>query len=386
MSYRTTFLILCSTLFSAFALSPPYFSENRRHVAENLNSLSAQGLLTPGLSSVFAVLSSLPSAQLNDALDQLHPAPYSALIEMQAEIGGQVLSLFHAEPQLHCGCDGGWRAWAEPMGNWLKEGSLGQQTGFYAKTLGIAAGIDKRVGRYWTVGGGLIWNVSDLTWRENRGGGAVHRYLGACFADFKIDCFYCGLSLYGGIDRNDLRRKIQFSHIDRTADGTFNAIDLGGQFSAAYLFGMPYVLLYPYALCDFLYFDAESFGEGQAGSLNLNVRSYSGGTIRTEAGIALELQDLNWTETVCVAPKFGIGWAMECPLYRSSLTASFAGEPLSFQAAGWDHAWQLLALDFGLRVSFYGFALSGEYQTEIAPKGRFEFWGQRGDIGLEYYW
>lgn len=379
-------IVFLSLALNVLALSPPYSSVNRQNVANALNTLHAEGKLKPGLAAVYAKLSSFNSAVLNNALDQLHPVAYSALVEVQAALGGQILSLYHRWPTLSCGCGSDWRLWAEPMGNWLTVGNIGEQTGFEAITKGIALGFDKMLGTHWSVGAGFIWNRTDLTYQQNRGKGTVNRFLGAAYADYSMDCFTCGLSFYSGVDFNDIHRHIGFPMVDMTAVGQFNSLDLAGQFSAAYLFGFPYIFLYPYANFDTFYFHEDSFSESGADGLDLSVGSHGSVTIRTEAGIGLKLQDANFNETICVAPTIALGWAMECPVLRPAYNANFVSESVSFEATGWNHTWQLLSLQFGLAIYIYDFVIAGEYLTESAPSGLSDFWSQRGNLRLEYSW
>ena len=205
-------------------------------------------------------LAGLNNSQINDALDQMHPAMYSALIGgVQEQVGGQILSLFHRRPYISCGFKDQIRYWAVPIGNWLREGNLGEQTAYVSITHGVATGCDAPLGENWIFGGGFVWNESILDWQKNRGTGTVNRYLGALYTDYMIDCFYCGLSVYAGINQNNITRQIQFSTNYFLANGQFNSLDVAGQFSTAYLFGSPNFLLYPYANFDFFYFRGQKF-------------------------------------------------------------------------------------------------------------------------------
>ncbi|HSX37215.1 MAG TPA: autotransporter outer membrane beta-barrel domain-containing protein [Chlamydiales bacterium] len=395
------FGILAVSTLSAQVLPPPYASANRRHVADNLNTLDASGLLNAGLQSIVTTLSGFNSQELNHALDQFHPAIYSALVEVQAAVGGQLLSLFSRGPMIGRGNGKDWRFWVDPIGNWLREGNLGQQVGFEAITKGTALGMDGAIGENWTVGFGFSWNHSALTFHQGKGRGKVDRYLGAVYADFLMECFYLGLSVYGGIDRNDIDRLIQFPSFDSTVHGKFNSLEWAGQFATAYLIGFPYCYFYPYASVDFLYlqgikssrtgidflhFQGNNIFETGSSALNLNIRTQKNGTIRSEAGIGLQMQDSNHGETISIVPTFAFGWAMECPIFRPAYKSGFLEEPLPFKAKGWNHVWQLLVIDFGLAIYIYDFVLSGEYVSEMSTNSLSAYWGQWANISLEYFW
>jgi hypothetical protein len=366
----------------------PFATANERHVGEYLDALSAAGVINPALVAIVNSMNGFNNSQINDALDQMHPAIYSALIGgRQPSVGGQLLSLFHRRPYIPCGCSKqDYRIWAVPMGNWLREGNLGEQTAYEAQTRGVVAGFDKAIGENWVFGVGAAWNESDMLWQKNRGFGHVHEYVGSVYTDYMIDCFYCGISVYAGFEDNNITRHIQFSTNNVNANGHFNSIDTGGQFSAAYLFGAPSLFLYPYANVDYFYFHGDAFTETGAGALDLQIETHTSSTMRMESGIGLQCQDSNWDETICVSPAFELGWAMELPIDRPAYHARFVGEPFGFEAKGWDHTFQMFTVDAALAIKIYGFTLSGEYRTEMALEGRDNFWDQRCNLTLEYTW
>lgn len=384
--YTATDAILNLVIEQPF-LHFPFTSANRRHVGNYFDALNVAGVINPTLLNLVNSMAGLNDSQINNALDKMHPAMYSALIGgLQPSVGGQILSLFHRYPTLSCGCNEDSRFWAVPMGNWLREGNLGEQTAYEAQTRGVVAGYDRAFGENWIFGVGAAWNECSLVWERNHGMGHVHKYLGALYTDYMIDCFYWGFSAYAGFDDNNITRYIQFSTNDLSANGQFNSFDFGSQFASAYLFRAPYFLLYPYANFDFFYFQAPEFLERGADALNLNIQSHTSSTARGEAGIGIQVQDANWEETICIEPSFTLGWAMECPLSRPAYHARFEGEPFGFEAKGWDHTFQLFTIDAKLKITLYHFSFSGEYRSEIAPAGRENFWDQRCNLQLEYSW
>jgi hypothetical protein len=370
-----------------------FFTANERHVGNYLDALNAAGVISPEVVDIVNSMDGFTIPQVNDALDQMHPAIYSALIGgLQPSVGGQLLSLFHRRPYLPCGCcPQDVRIWATPMGNWLREGNLGEQTAYVAQTRGVAAGFDGVLGENWSLGIGGAWNEASLLWQKNRGTGTVHKYLAALYTDFFMEClymqaFYCGFSAYGGLDHNKIARHIDFSTNNLHARGHFNSLDFGGQVSAAYLFGSPYCFLYPYANGDFFYFRGKKIAEKGADGLNLKINTHRSSTVRCEAGLGLQVQDANWAETICVSPMFELGWAIELPINRPAYHSRFDGMPFGFEAKGWDHTFQMFTVDAGLKITLYGFTLAGEYRTEMALDGRDNFWDQRGNLTLGYGW
>jgi hypothetical protein len=391
VTYSSTNAYLTLTNATPF-LGFPFYTANERHVGNYLDDLNATGVISPFVVDVVNSMDGFTVAEINNALDQMHPAIYSALVGgLQPSVGGQILSLFHRRPYLTCGCREDRRIWVVPMGNWLKEGNLGEQTAYQAQTRGLVAGYDKALGENWVLGGGAAWNEASLLWQRNRGTGTVHKYLGAIYSDFFMECysnqsFYCGFSFYGGLDDNNIERHIEISTYNLHASGHFYSLDLGGQFSTAYLFGTPNCLLYPYANGDFFYFRGRKISEKGASALDLDINPYITTTVRCESGLGLQVQDTNWDETICVAPMFELGWAMELPIDRPAFHCRFAGMPFGFEAKGWDHTFQMFTIDAGLKITIHGFVINGEYRSEMALDGRDNFWDQRGNLSLEYTW
>ncbi|MES2274004.1 MAG: autotransporter domain-containing protein [Chlamydiota bacterium] len=400
VSYTPTSVILFVKVVNPF-LFFPFSNENTRSVGNNIGELNTLNLVTPDLLSVVDSFAGQSVSAINNALDQMHPAQYSALAEFQAEVGGQLISLFHRKPYLRCGgcCESGWRIWAEPFGNALEEKNRGEEIGFIVNTAGIAAGLDKAFFDCWTIGIGGAWDSAHLKWddkRKNddptfvvnrhRGHADIEGYYGAIYTDYQSDNFYLGAAFTAGKDSYDTLRHIQFFTTDRQAKANYHALDLVGGLTTAYFFGSPVCLVYPYANVDLLYLKADSFNEQGASGLDLNVHSYRSTTLRSEAGLALQVQDTNADETMCISPLFAFGWVMLYPIHRDSYTSTFAGEPIPFRVKGWDRTWQLLSLNFGLTINYRSFGLSLEYNVQVSTDSDTAFYDQRGGIRLDWKW
>jgi uncharacterized protein with beta-barrel porin domain len=315
-----------------------------------------------------------------DALDQLHPAIYSAFGELQADLGGQLLSMFHRRPGPTC-CTKAWRVWVEPYGNWLDEGNVGIEKGFDSWSLGIAGGFDWELTENLVLGFGGVGNHSDLTWNSTRGHSIVNGFYGGAYVDYVSDYLYLGGSLLGGADHYNSARYIQFTTINETARSEHNAMDIMGQFSCGAFVGPSSCCAFPFLNVDYLVLQQFSFDEsGAATGLNLSVDSFNFQTVRTELGLGLQVQDRNPRGTICIAPKIALGWAMEAPIYRQKIKSTFQGETLPYEVWGWDQTWQLFTFKLGMNVTYRCFSLSGEYEGEI--DGNDTYWGQRANVNL----
>ena len=226
--------------------------------------------------------------------------------------------------------------------------------------------------------------MSDVKWSLERGHSYITSGFGSLYTDFVWDAFYVGASMYLGKDWYETSRHIHYSTIDRHASSHSHGLDLGGQLTAAYFFGKPSCLLYPYATVDYLYLNNSSFSESGADSLDLQVNSYTSSTLRAEAGGAWSFIDRNRDQTICVSPLFAIGYVLELPLARDLFRATFSGEEVSFTTQGWDMGWQLLNLRFGLKLAYRCFTLDSQYSVDISPEGNSPFMNQRANFRMGY--
>ena len=364
-----------------------YTSFNAKSTGNNLAELTAEGEINAGLAEVYATILSLDNTSANQALNDLNGAQYSGIAtEVQADVGGQLVSIFHRRPYLACCCASRGRIWAEPFGNWLKEKNFDEETGFKSDTEGVAVGLDGEVWRNMVWGAGFAWDKTMLKWHEHKGYGNVQGYYGALFFDYQNEQLYFGGSCLAGRNTYETYRRIDFTGVDQTAHATFHALDAMGQLAFAYFFGKPSALVYPYANVDYLYLRTDTIQEKYADSLNLTIKPNVGQTLRTEAGLGFQVQDTNYRNTMCISPMVALGWVMECPIGRQKYKTNFQDEPLPFEIKGWNHAWQLFSLDFAVSFAYKAFLASVRYNAETSAQRRSRFFGQRCNVHLGYRW
>ncbi len=366
----------------------PYDNPNEESVGNNIDALVSSGDLTANspLGEVINSLIGYPDEAINHALDQMHPAPFSAFAEIQAALGGQLLTLFHKRPVPHCACADHGRVWIEPYGNWLEEKNLGYEVGFHAQAKGVAGGIDGELADGWVLGLGGAWNDTHMWWQRGQGHSTISGYYGAVYTDYTTDNFYLGLSCVAGFDRCFSSRHIRFATVNEHANATRHNLELMGQLSTAIFFGPSFCFAFPYLNIDYFYLKEKEARESGAPGLNLRVNEHSSTTLRSEVGFAVQVQDTNRNHTMCFSPLFGLGWAMEMPLSRPAYVATFENQPIPFRTQGWDYTWQLFTLRFGLDITYRCFSLSSSYLAEMSPLEHTPFFEQRGDIRLEWSW
>jgi autotransporter-associated beta strand protein len=378
----TTLTLLLNVIEPFFHFS--FSNDNTRSVGENLNALNKAGLLLgTSLGEIIDDLAGQSNATINAALDQMHPAPYSAYAEIQAEVGGQLLSLFHRRPSPICGCDQRMRLWVEPFANWLSEKNVGEELGFDANVKGVALGIDGEIAEGWVVGVGGAWDTNTFQWREGRGHGSTDGYFGAFYTDLTLERIYVGFSAVAGLDQNRTTRHIQFVNVDENAHSDVDAIDWMVQLSTALYYGPPACYLYPFFNLDYLYLREPSFSETEGGGLNLDVREHLSQTLRSELGVGFRIQDTNHAETMCISPMIALSWVAEYPISREAYVATFSGKTIPFTTHGWDHTWNLFAADFGLTLTYRNASLTGSYRIETSPEDHTPLYDQQGSVRLD---
>ncbi|HSX10717.1 MAG TPA: autotransporter outer membrane beta-barrel domain-containing protein, partial [Chlamydiales bacterium] len=364
----------------------PFGNRNEESVGNNIAALNEAGELPAGLASLLGLLVGQSDATINEALDQLHPAPYSAFTEFQEEVGAKLISLFHRKPYLPYVYLDSTRVWVTPFGDSLTEKHHGEEFGFTANSGGVAFGVDGDLTPYWDLGFGGAWNYGQLEWHARHGHGEVNGFYGSVYTDYLVSNFYIGAAVYGGIDFYDTERHIRIVTIDDKAKANFRGYDIVAQLATAYYFGAPTAYFYPYANFDYLYCHTPGFTEHGADSLDLDVGSNHASTFRTEMGLALQLIDLNYDETMGITPLFSIGWVNMCPIERQNYHSFFVGAPIPFTTFGWDETWNLFSLDFGLGFFYQAFSIDVEYNCEMSADKETLLYNHYGNICFEWEW
>lgn len=389
LSTSGTTVTLCIQPVNLF-FNFPFANSNAASVGNNINALNRAGEISdpnPTLNSIFNQFLGQSNAAINAALDQMHPAPYSAFSELEEEIGAQLASLFHRKPFLFCNCDRSNRFWVEGYTNTLKEKNHGIQLGFSAASHALALGYDwKAVSSDFVIGLGGAWNKSDLKWHFKRGAGESNGFYGAGYFDWKVWNFYFSGALLGGADFYETDRHIQFLSTNAHAKANFRALDFTGQLSMAYFFGNPAAYFYPYANFDWLYTHFPSFNEKGASGLDLNINKRTASTIRSEVGLAFQIIDKNASDTMCIAPLVSLGFVNMSPLERQAFESKFEGTTIPFTTHGWDQTWNLFALDFGLAITYFCYTLDLEYKVELSPDAHTLLFNQHGNFRFDWKW
>lgn len=300
VEYTPTDVIL-DTTFTGFASVANRC--NIGHVASYLDSL----ILTPGidLDYVFAILQFLDLQDLNEALDQLHPAPYKDFILAQQE---NVFSVSrgirdHLNGLMNTGCrrdvkrKNSFELWTTAFGDWAKLDNRFQcaedtYLGYHARGGGALLGADYSLDRQIVLGFTGAYSYSEVHVKESRAEGHINSYYGSVYAMLRTSRFFGDLSLIGGFDQFDASRSIRFGNSDvgrihRRAHTDHNGWDVDGHVDGGLIFTPgKRIDLRPFVSFDCLYIHENAFREKGAKSLNLDVRSSNNTLLRSEAGLS----------------------------------------------------------------------------------------------------
>lgn len=385
VTYTATSVLLHIDVLKPFGLFQ-FSNQNTQAVGDNIDAVFAAGELSEDLINVVNTFVGQNETVINAALDQMHPAPYSAYIDQQAEVMGPLIHRFHRQPYLPCACSNPNRFWVQPFGASLTVKDHGIQIGYQGNSGGLALGYDGEIAPNWTFGFGTAWNTTHLDLRKHRGKGEINGFYGSAYTDYQWGSFYFGAALLSGVDFYDTTRDIKFLDLHRKSEASFRSVDVIGQITSAYLFGAPQAFFYPYFNLDYLYFSTEGYQEKGAGSLSLKVEGRGDGILRTETGLALQVQDINAAQTMCISPQVSLGFVNMTSIQRPMYESFFQEETISFKTRGWDITWNLLHVDFGLSIVYKCFSLGLQYNVELSPDHKTLLYNQYGNMRLDWKW
>jgi autotransporter-associated beta strand protein len=330
----------------------PFVNFNTQQVGATFNDMGRSGVLSQNADFVRIIndLAGKSFSVINDALDQMHPAMMSALLEQSAFLSSQLLSLYRQPNDLDALCHTDWDIWAKPFLLWHRSRPEQEQIGFRSDTAGLAVGADYVWNRQGHVGVGCVWSRSDINWTNQRGDLEEDAVYGALYASFRWDRFRLGLASIIGVDWLSFNRALRFSVLDRQAEGSTHALDAFGRLDMAYVWGSSQFQLFPYLIFDGLYRRVNGYQENGASALNLDVDTMTSIGGRSELGLGIKVTDTNWDETISLSPIASLGWIVDWPIRRPLIQARFVGYPHTMNIRGWNRLRQLLGVTLGFEI------------------------------------
>ncbi len=313
---------------------------------------------TSDFAMIVRTLGLLDDAAVNDALTRLAPLQYGSLEWINARNNSYVASILAqhtfelcCSPRDCCGCDCNKSVWITGFGSFMdNHKKLDNLEKFDATSGGVLAGIDFCCSPCFFFGGSLGYTHTDLDWNTTGGGGKINSYYGVLYGSSICGCFTTDFALIGGGSDHDLKRKIEFLNIDRSAKsdlwGYFFTAHLGGQ----YEWECGCSTFEPFALVDYHYFHRDGFKEKGADSVNLDVKSKDQHMLRGEAG--LRGYYTISCSCFCYAPYLGASWVGEFPLHDSKQKATFINQSPVIDVKAYDSAVHLGSPEAGVKVTY----------------------------------
>lgn len=281
----------------------------------------------PDLLSIILIMDSLDNAELNDALNTLHPSRFAAFALTNMDDHHGAFSLFTTRLAQSRSCflegieDRSHNFWIAPMTTLAQVDPLQDIPGYDAVTGGLVLGYEALLREDFGLGLAASYAYSSIKWPNEGGRSSVNKgwlgsYVGYFLPQFSVD-----LALLGGISDYKVKRGIVFPGLDRTARH-----HQGGGFFASHL-GLDLVPIGPAAWLhvffeiDYHYLHQNAYQETGAGSLDLSVGKTDSQFLRQELG--LHFQNAFGEEDTCWLLDYSFSWVNKLPLQNGEYQVQF---------------------------------------------------------------
>jgi len=336
---------------------------------------------------VVGLLGTLNNKEVNDALIDLSPVRFGSLEwinarnnSLVADVLSQHLFDLCCSPRDCCDPCANTEAWIAGYGNFTDQHKkLDNLEPFDTTGGGVIAGIDWCCNPCFYFGGAVGYTHTDFDWNKHGGCGDINTYYGALYGSWLCNCFSVDLSLIGGGSDHDIKRKIQFPGLSRTAKSDPWGYFFTGHLGVRANWDCFCFAFEPFGKMDYHYFNRASFKEKGADSIDLKVRSIDQHFIRGEVG--LRAYYTIYCDCYCWAPYIGGSWVGDFPLNDSDQKASFVGQSCVMDVESYDSSLQMGSPEVGFKFTHEcGFSVLGEYKGIFNDKVRVN----QFDVRLEW--
>ena len=358
---------------------------NSRSVLQNIIALIASGSLSTdsALQAVVNEFFGQSAAVLNSALDLMQPSSYSAFAELQMEVAGQIVGMFHQGLFQRCHRIRPRSFWVEPFGDWYREQGVDFQFGYTAQAKGISAGFDGRFADHWLLGVGGVYDWVNVRWYRPGSHAHVRNYYGTIYADYVTKRARIGATVMAGGDCYHVSRHIQFLATNETARSNPRGFEMVGQLMGNFAFPVSCSWsVCPAFSLDYFYLRTTAFTEKNAPGLNLHVNRHNNHTGRGEVGLAGQYSYTYEAMKSCLFLQFAGTWIIEGALHRPDYIVRFQNQSIPFKSRGWNRTLQLFSPSVEVQGTYLDFGASLQYKAEIGPR----FFGQAANLRLDYRW
>ncbi len=341
-------------------------------VASNLIGINNQGNLVtdPDLYAAILQFQGEGAQSVSHALVQMDPSPYTTI-----EAGFALISPFLAEMfggKRHkgscpgcCVCEENkWKLWVNPFFDQINQRSIDGQDFYTANVGGFAIGLERCINEDWSMGIGGAFDHASIHADEGRGESTSNNIYGSLYADRHGEWTHLSMTLLGGYDQISAQRHIHLLSTDSIAKGGYNAGELIGQVSGAFLFGGGEAELNFYTTVTTDTFFQPSFKETNAGGLCLKIDSQISSFLVSELGVLFKSRKT--TLTSCWGPDLWGAFVNETILTNGKIKSRFVNQDKPFYTTGIHHGQNLLEL--GISFSYLmnkGFGFTVTYSPQF---------------------
>lgn len=308
-------------------------------------------------------------AQMQNTLDQMHPALFNAMSLAQENSILQVQEAVtrRLEYVNRCGCRDDF--WTDYSFTRSHQDNVNHQIGYNTLTQVAVAGSD----HFWTPRfyTGILFGYSydRLKWHKERGEGKTNSYYLDLYGGWRSRHFYTQLFMLGSLNYDQAKRNIHFVGSQfspdqtRTAKHSVGGSGYASRFELGFIFGKK-VQIRPFGRGDYIFVHRKKFKESGAQSIDLTVFKYNADLLRAEGGI--ELFSCFRSESTRWISYGKIGYVVEKRFFGKYETGQLANSACHIHVKGLKPDRYLIAPTGGLTLSLLNNRLffTGEYEAE----------------------
>lgn len=225
--------------------------------------------------------------------------------------------------------------WGQIVGGFGDVDSSSQARGSDYQTYGFAVGIDRQLdGKDAYLGIFGAFSHTDTEMKGLQDSADIQNYQAGVYGFKRLSN---KLHLNGSLSASWLDFETYRPTVTGNAKGDFNGYGIFGHVEAMYDIERDGYIFSPYLGLETSHIYQESYDEGGAGALNMNVDSSSTHTVSSEIGV--QLQTEAQVEEVIFTPTFKLGWQHEFGDSNSKVTSNFTTAPSAvFESEGPEQA------------------------------------------------
>lgn len=338
-----------------------------RYIRDNMDS---DGDFT----TVLNALGTLNTAQLQTALDQLHPAIFEALALTVGNTAHMINTTFTdrlsflrnikdpCDPcQLGCG------AWVAGSADFLRQSRVDGLRKFNTSSEGISFGVDNMLSQSLVTGLGAGYSFTNLHWGNGAGRADINSFYLGAYASKYEDNYYIDASLLAFVNHHRSRRHIHFATIDRKAKSSHYSYGFNPHLGAGLNLNYCTVDVIPFFNLDYYLVQQNRSREHGADSLDLSVKRNQSNLIRAEIGVQFTKSYQIGCGTLI--PNISISWVGHKLMSGDRYISAFRGIESNFSVFGTRHCFNQLELGAGATyVINKHLAVNAWYDVELGRK------------------